>query len=70
MFPVSINSIYAIVSFSGVHLWKFDDDADRRNHWNNLFANDDFMDFAGDLRPLLLGQQNQLLNAAPWGPHP
>ena len=53
-----------------VHLWKFDDDADRRNHWNSLFANDDFMDFAGDLRPLLLSQQNQLLNAAPWGPHP
>ena len=20
-----------------VHLWKFDDDADRRNHWGNLF---------------------------------
>ena len=53
-----------------VHLWKFDDDADRRNHWNNLFANDDFMSFAGGLRPLLLSQQNQLLNAAPWGPHP
>ena len=53
-----------------VHLWKFDDEADRRNHWNSLFANDDFMDFAGDLRPLLLSQQNQLLNAAPWGPHP
>ena len=53
-----------------VHLWKFDDDADRRNHWNNLFANDDFMSFAGELRPLLLSQQNQLLNAAPWGPNP
>ena len=53
-----------------VHLWKFDDDADRRNHWSNLFSNDDFMSFAGELRPLLLSQQNQLLNAAPWGPHP
>jgi hypothetical protein len=53
-----------------VHLWKFNDDADRRNHWNNLFANDDFMSFASELRPLLLSQQNQLLNAAPWGPNP
>ncbi len=53
-----------------IHLWKFDDDADRRNHWDSLFSNDDFMSFAGELRPLLLSQQNQLLNAAPWGPHP
>ena len=43
-----------------VHLWKFDDDADRRNHWNNLFANDDFMSFASELRPLLISQQNKL----------
>jgi hypothetical protein len=53
-----------------VHLWKFDDDNDRRNHWNSLFADDGFMAFAGELRPLLVSQQNQLLNAAPWGPHP
>ncbi len=25
-----------------VHLWKFDDDADRRNHWDRLFKDDDF----------------------------
>jgi hypothetical protein len=24
-----------------VHLWKFDDDADRRKHWANVFANKD-----------------------------
>jgi len=53
-----------------VHLWKFDDDNDRRNHWNSLFADDAFMEFAGALRPLLLSQHNQLLTAAPWGPHP
>ena len=53
-----------------VHLWKFDDDADRRNHWGTLFKNDDFMAFAAKIRPLVMTQKNQLLNAAPWGPHP
>ena len=53
-----------------VHLWKFDDDADRRNHWGTLFQNDAFMSFATQLRPLLSNQTVQLLNEAPWGPHP
>lgn len=53
-----------------VHLWKFDDDADRRAHWKRLFSDKDFMDFAVQLRPLLQGQEVQLLNPAPWGPHP
>lgn len=53
-----------------VHLWKFDDDVDRRNHWDTLYSNDGFMNFAGMIRPLLLSQHNQLLNEAPWGPHP
>ena len=53
-----------------VHLWKFEDDADRRNHWNALFQDDDFMAFAAKLRPLLKNQAVQLLNEAPWGPHP
>ncbi|MBL6954158.1 MAG: NIPSNAP family protein [Alphaproteobacteria bacterium] len=53
-----------------VHLWKFDDDADRRNHWNTLFQDDDFMAFAGKLRPMIMTQTVQLLNASPWGPHP
>ena len=53
-----------------VHLWKFRDDADRRDHWDRVFADDDFMAFAGQLRPLILTQENQLLRNAPWGPHP
>ena len=53
-----------------LHLWKFEDDADRRNHWNALFQDDDFMAFAAKLRPLLKNQAVQLLNEAPWGPHP
>lgn len=53
-----------------VHLWKFDDDADRRKFWAGIYADDAFMAFAKQLRPLLLSQDNSLLMAAPWGPHP
>ena len=54
-----------------VHLWKFDDDADRRAHWAALFANTAFMEgFAAKFRPLALSQEVKLLMAAPWGPHP
>ena len=53
-----------------VHLWKFDDDADRRVHWARLYQDADFAVFAGKFRPLLMQQQVQLLNEAPWGPHP
>jgi hypothetical protein len=48
----------------------FDDDADRRRHWARLFEDQDFMGFAGQFRPLIMTQEVQLLNAAPWGPHP
>ena len=53
-----------------VHLWKFEDDADRRRHWQTLYADPAFMEFAGRIRPLILQQENKLLQAAPWGPHP
>jgi hypothetical protein len=53
-----------------VHLWKFDDDADRRAFWAGVYADADFMAFASRLRPLLSAQHNKLLMAAPWGPHP
>ena len=54
-----------------VHLWKFDDDADRRAHWATLFAYAPFIEgFASKFRPLVQTQEVKLLNAAPWGPHP
>jgi hypothetical protein len=38
-----------------VHLWKFDDDADRRAHWAAVYANKDFVEgFASKFRPLLI----------------
>jgi len=53
-----------------IHLWRFDSDDDRRQFWKRLFADQDFMAFARQLRPLLKSQSNQLLLAAPWGPQP
>jgi hypothetical protein len=53
-----------------VHLWKFEDDADRRRHWAAVFADAEFMAFAKKLRPLIQTQENKLLLASPWGPHP
>ena len=53
-----------------IHLWKFEDDADRRAFWAGVFADEAFMAFARKLRPLLLSQSNKLMLASPWGPHP
>lgn len=53
-----------------VHLWRFADDADRRAFWQRLFANERFMAFAGQIRPLIQTQEVQLLRPAPWGPRP
>ncbi len=54
-----------------IHLWKFDDDADRRAHWAAVYSNKDFIEgFAAKFRPLLASQEVKLLTAAPWGPHP
>ncbi len=54
-----------------VHLWKFDDNADRRVHGAAVFANPDCMEgFAAHVRPLVLSQEVKLLTAAPWRPHP
>ena len=53
-----------------VHLWRFDDDADRRAFWKTVFADEAFMAFARKLRPLLHTQENKLLLSAPWGPAP
>ncbi len=53
-----------------VHLWRFEDDADRRDFWKRLYADDAFMAVAVHLRPLIQTQEVQLLQSAPWGPQP
>ncbi len=51
-----------------VHLWRFEDDADRRAFWAKVFADEDFKAFGAKIRPLILSQENKLLQNAPWGP--
>jgi hypothetical protein len=53
-----------------IHVWKFDDDADRRAFWAGVFNDPEFMAFAKQTRPLLLSQENKLMLNAPWGPQP
>ena len=53
-----------------IHIWRFDDDTDRRDFWKRLFADDDFMKFAPQIRPLIQTQEVQLMISAPWGPNP
>jgi hypothetical protein len=53
-----------------IHLWKFEDDADRRAFWAGVYGDAEFMAFAAKLRPLLKSQENKLMLAAPWGTAP
>lgn len=53
-----------------VHVWKFADDADRREFWKAVYADKGFQDFAAKFRPLVMSQENKLMFAAPWGPTP
>lgn len=53
-----------------IHIWRFDDDADRRDFWKRLYADPQFPQFGKQVRPLLHAQEVQLLVSAPWGPRP
>lgn len=53
-----------------IHIWRFDDDADRRSFWKGIFADAEFMKFAVQLRAHIESQDVQLLTSAPWGPQP
>ena len=54
-----------------VHLWKFNDDADRRAHWAAVYANKDFVDgFAVKFRPLLAVPGGQAADRRPVGAAP
>ena len=53
-----------------IHIWRFDDDAARRDFWKRLYASEGFMRFAVQVRALLASQEVQLMTGAPWGPNP
>jgi len=50
-----------------IHVWKFDDDADRRAFWAGVFADPEFMAFAAKIRPLMREQNNKLMLSGPLG---
>ena len=51
-----------------IHVWQFEDDSSRRETWKKIFADEDFIKFASEFRPLVLSQENKLMTAAPWTP--
>ena len=51
-----------------IHVWQFEDDNSRRETWKKIFADEDFIKFASEFRPLVLTQENKLMTAAPWTP--
>ena len=54
-----------------LHIWRFADDAARRQHWAAVYQNADFMEkFVGRIRALIVSQEVKLLLGAPWGPRP
>lgn len=53
-----------------VHLWRYEDDSDRRAVRTAHASDADMVAFATKLRPMLRAQKNKLLLPAPWGPHP
>ena len=53
-----------------IHLFRFDSDGDRREFRQRLNADEAFIAFAEQVRPLLQMQEIQLLVSAPWSPTP
>ncbi len=53
-----------------IHIYRFEDDAARRAFWARLYANEEFMAVAKQLRSLMESQDVQLMKSAPWGARP
>ena len=49
-----------------VHIWRFEDDVDRRAFWETLLGCDAFP--LAEIRSVLVSQEIQLMREAPWGP--
>ncbi len=49
-----------------VHIWRFEDDAERRAFWEQLLGLEAFP--LAEIRSFLVSQENQLFRGAPWGP--
>ncbi len=49
-----------------IHIWKFENEIQRKKIWNKIFLDKDFITFASKFRPLVLKQENKLMIEAPW----
>ena len=49
-----------------IHIWRFEDDNERRELWKQIFSDEDFIKFASKFRPLVLNQENKIMIQAPW----
>lgn len=51
-----------------IHMWGYDDYAERERRRAELGANADWKTFVGKIRPLMIRQENKILTPAPWSP--
>jgi hypothetical protein len=51
-----------------VHLWAYDDLADRAARRATMAANADWQAFARKIQPLVVTQNSRILTPAPWSP--
>ncbi len=51
-----------------IHIWQFDNDKQRRDIWEKIYSDEDFLKFASKFRPLVMNQENRLMTPAPWTP--
>ncbi|MEQ9639861.1 MAG: NIPSNAP family protein [Alphaproteobacteria bacterium] len=53
-----------------IHIWRFDDDAARRDFWARFYASEAVLKVVPNIRPLIQTQDVQLMTGAPFGPLP
>lgn len=53
-----------------VHLWKFDDDADRRAFWAGVYGDQAFMNFASSCAPCCSNKKTSCYSLRPGAPIP
>lgn len=51
-----------------VHMWGYDNFAERERRRAELGQNEDWKKFLTKIRPLILAQENKILKPAPWSP--
>lgn len=51
-----------------VHMWGYDNFAERERRRAELAQRDDWKAFLGKVMPLILKQENKIMTPAPWSP--